>query len=79
MNSIKRYMRFVRPYKWQIIVTILIGVVKFAIPLLTPAMLAYVIDDIIGANALQKGEQLRKLYMLMAIMFFIFIVVRPPV
>ncbi len=79
MNSIKRYMRFVRPYKWQIIGTILIGIVKFAIPLLTPALLAYVIDDIIGANGLQKGEQLRKLYMIMALMFFIFLVVRPPV
>ena len=79
MSSIKRYMKFVKPYKWQIIITILIGIVKFSIPLITPALLGYVIDDVIGANALTKDEQLRKLFMLMALMFFIFVVVRPPV
>ncbi|WP_455660866.1 ABC transporter ATP-binding protein [Pradoshia sp.] len=79
MSSIKRYMKFVKPYKWQIIITILIGIVKFSIPLLTPALLGYVIDDVIGANALSRDEQLRKLFMLMALMFFIFVVVRPPV
>ena len=79
MSSIKRYMKFVKPYKWQIIITILIGIVKFSIPLITPALLGYVIDDVIGANALSKDEQLRKLFMLMGLMFFIFVVVRPPV
>lgn len=79
MSSIKRYMRFVRPYKWQIIVTILIGVVKFAIPLLTPALLAYVIDEVIGAKNMAVDEQLNKLYFLMGIMLLIFVVVRPPV
>ena len=79
MSSIKRYMKFVKPYKWQIIITILIGIVKFSIPLLTPALLGYVIDDVIGANALTRDEQLRKLFMLMALMLFIFVVVRPPV
>nr|WP_201741283.1 ABC transporter ATP-binding protein [Pradoshia eiseniae] len=72
-------MKFVKPYKWQIIITILIGIVKFSIPLITPALLGYVIDDVIGANALSKDEQLRKLFMLMGLMFFIFVVVRPPV
>jgi len=79
VSSIKRYMKFVKPYKWQIIITILIGIVKFSIPLITPALLGYVIDDVIGANALSKDEQLRKLFMLMGLMFFIFVVVRPPV
>ena len=79
MSSIKRYMKFVKPYRWQIIITILIGIVKFSIPLITPALLGYVIDDVIGANALSKDEQLRKLFMLMGLMFFIFVVVRPPV
>ncbi len=79
MGSIKRYMKFVKPYKWQIIITILIGIVKFSIPLLTPALLGYIIDDVIGANGLTRDEQLSKLFMLMGLMFFIFVVVRPPV
>ena len=32
-DSIKRYMKFVKPYNWLIVLTILIGIVKFAIPL----------------------------------------------
>ena len=32
-DSIKRYMKFVKPYKWLIILTIVIGIIKFAIPL----------------------------------------------
>lgn len=72
-------MKFVKPYKWQIIITILIGIVKFSIPLLTPALLGYIIDDVIGANGLTRDEQLSKLFMLMGLMFFIFVVVRPPV
>ena len=32
-GSIKRYMKFVKPYNWQILLTIFIGIVKFAIPL----------------------------------------------
>jgi len=79
VGSIKRYMKFVKPYKWQIIITILIGIVKFSIPLLTPALLGYIIDDVIGANGLTRDEQLSKLFMLMGLMFFIFVVVRPPV
>lgn len=79
MGSIKRYLKFVKPYKWQIIITILIGIVKFSIPLLTPALLGYIIDDVIGANGLTRDEQLSKLFMLMGLMFFIFVVVRPPV
>ena len=33
-DSIKRYLKFVKPYNWLIVLTILIGIVKFAIPLI---------------------------------------------
>ena len=35
-ESIKRYMQFVKPYNLQIVLTVLIGVMKFAIPLFLP-------------------------------------------
>ncbi|MCH1627518.1 ABC transporter ATP-binding protein [Ferdinandcohnia quinoae] len=79
MDSIKRYMQFVKPYKFQIAITIVIGIIKFTIPLLIPLLLKYVVDDIIGAEHLAADEKLSKLYIAMGIMLFIFIVLRPPI
>lgn len=79
MSSMKRYLKFVKPYKWQIIVTIAIGLVKFAIPLLTPALLKYVVDDIIGGTGLSNDDKTSKLLFIMGIMLFIFVFLRPPI
>lgn len=78
MNSIKQYLQFVKPYKWLIFWTILIGILKFAIPLLIPLLLAYVIDSIIGGD-LTNAEKTKQLFTLMGIMLGIFIVLRPPI
>ncbi|MDN3451586.1 MULTISPECIES: ABC transporter ATP-binding protein [Planococcus] len=72
-------MQFVKPYTWQIILTIIIGIFKFAIPLFIPLLIKIVIDDIIGADGLSSDEKLEQLYWWLggtAILFFIF---RPPI
>jgi ATP-binding cassette, subfamily B, putative efflux pump len=78
MDSIKRYLAFVKPYKWQIFWTILIGLAKFGIPLLTPLILKYVVDDIIQTS-LPLDEKMNKLYWLMGGAAIIFVVFRPPI
>jgi ATP-binding cassette, subfamily B, putative efflux pump len=78
MDSIKRYLAFVKPYKWQIFWTILIGLAKFGIPLLTPLILKYVVDDIVQASLL-LDEKMNKLYWLMGGAAVIFVVLRPPI
>lgn len=78
MNSIKQYMKFVKPYTWQIIGTILIGILKFAIPLLIPLILKYVIDNIIEGDMTQAAKTSQLLW-LMGISFTIFLLLRPPV
>ncbi|WP_182476336.1 hypothetical protein, partial [Staphylococcus arlettae] len=45
---IRRYLEFVKPYKWRIIATILIGIIKFGIPMLIPLLIKFVIDDVIN-------------------------------
>lgn len=50
-------MRFVRPYTWEIILTIIIGIVKFAIPLFIPLLIKIVLDDIIAADDLTDVEK----------------------
>ncbi|GGE78266.1 ABC transporter ATP-binding protein [Priestia taiwanensis] len=78
MDSIKRYLRFVKPYKLHIVITILIGIIKFSIPLLMPMLLKYVIDDVIGGTG-TVDEKTKLLLMVMAGIFFIFVFVRPPI
>lgn len=79
MGSIRRYLKWVKPYKWPIIGTIIIGVIKFAIPLLMPLIMKYVVDDIIGNDLLTAAEKNEKLLFLMGIMLIIFVILRPPI
>jgi ATP-binding cassette, subfamily B, putative efflux pump len=79
LESIRRYLHFVKPYKWQIIGTIIIGIIKFAIPLIIPILIKYVMDDIVGSDTLNKDEKIDKLFWIMGIMIVIFVVLRPPV
>ncbi|WP_075037481.1 ABC transporter ATP-binding protein [Halobacillus dabanensis] len=79
MGSIKRYLRFVKPYKGKIILTVLIGVVKFSIPLLMPLIIKYVIDNIVNAEELSQPEKFDHLFWLMGGAFLVFLVLRPPI
>ncbi|MEC5424136.1 ABC transporter ATP-binding protein [Virgibacillus sp. C22-A2] len=79
MSSIKQYMKFVKPYWWKIVLTVLVGILKFGIPLLMPLILKYVIDDIIDAEGMTKDERVSQLLWLMGISFLIFLVLRPPI
>src|SRR5690625_3513541 len=79
MKPIRQFLMFVKPYRWHIIATVIIGIFKFAIPLLIPLILKYVIDNIITVDHLSSGEKLNQLYWLMGISFIIFLVLRPPI
>lgn len=79
LSSIRRYLQFVKPYRLQIIGTIIIGLIKFAIPLAIPMLIKYVVDDIIGASGLTSDEKLNKLLIIMAVMIIVFLVLRPPI
>lgn len=79
MGSIRRYLKFVKPYRLQIIGTILIGILKFAIPLLIPLLIKFVLDDVIANDTLSKAEKSDKLFWVMGIMIVVFVVLRPPI
>ena len=76
---IRRYMQFVKPYFGIIGLTILIGVLKFGIPLLIPLLVAYAIDSIILADGLANDERMTMLIQILLVFGVIFVVVRPPV
>lgn len=76
---IKRYLQFVKPYTWQVILTIIIGIIKFGIPLLIPLLVAYTIDDVILAEGLTNAERLDKMWRVLLLFSVIFVLIRPPV
>ena len=78
MGIIRRYLVFVKPYRLKIIATLIIGIIKFAIPLMIPVLMKYVIDDVLEADGLDSSEKTTRLMTTMGLMLFIFVVVRPP-
>lgn len=79
LESIKRYLTFVKAYRWMIVITIVIGILKFGIPLLLPLLLKYVVDDLILAPSLTVEEKISQLIWVMLFAFFIFVILRYPI
>lgn len=78
LGAVRRYMAFVKPYRLQIVGTIIIGVIKFSIPLLLPLLIKHVVDNIIGGTG-SDAEKTKELLTIMGFMFVLFVVIRPPV
>lgn len=78
MRNFKAYYQFVKPYRLIIAVTLLVGMVKFAIPLFLPLMLQYTIDDI-ALTDLPLADKLHKLGYVLAAGIALFVVLRGPV
>ncbi|WP_427071815.1 ABC transporter ATP-binding protein [Lysinibacillus fusiformis] len=72
-------MRFVKPYSWEIVLTIVIGIVKFAIPLFIPLLIKIVLDDIIAADDLTNGEKTKELLYWLGGTIIVFFIIRPPI
>ncbi|HHC8857842.1 TPA: SAV1866 family putative multidrug efflux ABC transporter [Staphylococcus aureus] len=76
---IKRYLQFVKPYKYRIFATIIVGIIKFGIPMLIPLLIKYAIDGVINDHALTTDEKVHHLTIAIGIALFIFVIVRPPI
>lgn len=79
MGSMKRYMRYVKPYKWLLVITMLIGIAKFAIPLFIPWIIQIILDDILLEPGLTADEKTSELFYWIGIAFFLSFIVRPPI
>ena len=76
---IKRYLKFVKPYRYRIIATIIVGIIKFGIPMLIPLLIKYAIDGVINNHSLTNQEKFSHLGVAIGIALFIFLIVRPPI
>ncbi|ETJ12554.1 MAG: ABC superfamily ATP binding cassette transporter, membrane protein, partial [Staphylococcus sp. DORA_6_22] len=78
-RMIKRYLKFVKPYRYRIIATIIVGIIKFGIPMLIPLLIKYAIDGVINNHSLTNQEKFSHLGVAIGIALFIFLIVRPPI
>lgn len=61
--------------KW-IVLTLIIGMVKFSIPLTLPMILKYVVDELLGNPALTIAERVSKLMTVIGGGLILFVIVR---
>jgi ABC-type multidrug transport system fused ATPase/permease subunit len=78
LGSVRRYLRFIRPYRAEIAGTMAIGIVKFGIPLLLPLILKVVVDDILLVDAPME-EKINQLIWILVGSFVVFTVLRLPI
>ncbi|OME75914.1 multidrug ABC transporter ATP-binding protein [Paenibacillus sp. FSL A5-0031] len=78
MSNLKVYYEFVKPYWKLVIITLIIGIIKFSIPLSMPLVIKYVVDDLL-LSSLSSELKLSKLSFVMGMAFVVFIVLRYPV
>ncbi|RCX17081.1 subfamily B ATP-binding cassette protein MsbA [Fontibacillus phaseoli] len=75
----KAYFQFVKPYTKWIILTLIIGILKFGIPSLLPLVQKYVVDDILLNPSVDIGEKINRLLTVLGGTLFLFVIVRGPV
>ncbi|WP_367272715.1 ABC transporter ATP-binding protein [Paenibacillus tritici] len=79
MKQWKSYYTFVRPYMKWIVLTLIIGMIKFSIPLTLPMILKYVVDELLGNPALSMAERVSKLMTVIGGALILFVIIRGPV
>ncbi|WP_010273125.1 ABC transporter ATP-binding protein [Paenibacillus senegalensis] len=79
MQALKQYFQFIRPYKAYILITVLIGIVKFGIPLTLPLIMKYVVDMLLTNPEMPVSDKIARLFGVLGLAGILFVVVRPPI
>ena len=78
MKVFRAYLQIVKPYKWLIGLTIVIGVIKFSIPLTLPLFIKYVVDNVL-LKTMSAHDKYEKLLKTVGLAFLLFVIVRYPI
>lgn len=73
-----RFLHYVKPYTWFIVLAVIGGIIKFTVPLLVPQLTRYLLDDVLLSTSLETEAQLRELVRLLGAMILLYIVVWAP-
>jgi ABC-type multidrug transport system fused ATPase/permease subunit len=77
MSNYRKYYQFVKPYRVIIVITLLIGMVKFAIPLVIPLILKHVVDLLL--SDLPAKDKIHSLTLIIGASLILFVIIRSPV
>ncbi|RUS46997.1 ABC transporter ATP-binding protein [Cohnella sp. AR92] len=78
MSNFKAYFIFVKPYWRLVLVTVLIGIVKFAIPLTLPLILKYVVDEVLMGDQADSAK-IANLLTVIGGASVLFVIIRYPI
>lgn len=57
-----RFLSYVKPYTWFIVLAAIGGIIKFTIPLIVPQVTRYLLDDVLLNSSFSSEEQLSRLF-----------------
>ncbi|MEP6984972.1 MAG: hypothetical protein ABI970_05225, partial [Chloroflexota bacterium] len=74
-NNFIRFVGYVAPYKWNLAIAAVGGIVKFTLPLLVPQITRYLLDDVFLNPAMSSDQKLTQLILSVGglILAFVFI------
>ena len=73
-----RFLAYVRPYVWFIVLASLGGIIKFTVPLLVPQVTRYLLDDVFSKSEFSTQQQLHRLYRSIGLLGALFLFVWAP-
>ncbi len=73
-----RFLSYVKPYIWFIVIASVGGIIKFTVPLLIPQVTRYLLDDVFLSSSLSKAEQLTILLRTLGLMGLLYIFIWAP-
>ena len=54
-----RFLHYVKPYTWYLVLAVLGGIVKFGVPLYVPQIIKRLLDNVLQNPAMPPGEKWR--------------------
>ncbi len=77
-HNLIRFLGYVKPYKWLLILAIIGGIAKFSVPLLMPQVTRHLIDNVFLNTVKTTDEKTRELFLWTGGMALIFLFVFAP-
>ncbi|WP_127529417.1 ABC transporter ATP-binding protein [Paenibacillus kobensis] len=78
MSNFRAYFTFVKPYWHLVVITVIIGIIKFSIPLTLPLILKYVVDELLLGH-LDNEQKMTNLLTVIGGATILFVLIRYPI
>lgn len=71
-NNVRRFLAYVRPYRWRLVLSTVVGVVKYNLPVIFPWILKDVIDGLLSGKPSCTGLGFDQLMGLSVLLFIVY-------